>query len=505
LTRWLIALVVVGVGWRTFRYLLQLPIWGDEAFVALNLLDRGYLDLLKPLRFAQVAPVLFMWSELTVFRTLGGSELALRLLPFVAGLASLAVFWKFLKVVGVGRLPAVLALGILSVSYYPVRHSCEIKPYSLDLLMSLCLLLAAARWLAEPDRLRRLLALVILVPLVLALSYPAVFVAGAVSIALLPTVFRRTGWQVRAVYLLYNIAMGGTFLGIYCVVGRGQFTSTGGSANPFWEMWFPPSQPWPLAKWLIAVHTGNLFAYPFGGHDGGSTLTLVLCLIGAYALAQSRRWSLLLLCTSPFALTFVAAAMHRYPYGGSARVAQHLAPTICLLAACGAAASIVWPPRLGVAPRTAAVTLLAGLAVIGVIGIARDVIKPYKTDGDRQVRQIIRDIVADSDPGDEIVAADPHRSIGPTSEWYLRRLGGRVRWDGRIDRDMTSAQRRQLWLMRFGESGSSDASIAQMQRQAPSWILLERTAYTLQLGWSDATIEHCEVLHWARADNPAAR
>src|SRR5579871_2646576 len=77
LTRWLIALVAVGIGWRTFRYLLQLPIWGDEAFVALNLLDRGYLGLLKPLRFAQVAPVLFMWSELTVFRALGGSELSL--------------------------------------------------------------------------------------------------------------------------------------------------------------------------------------------------------------------------------------------------------------------------------------------------------------------------------------------------------------------------------------------------------------------------------------------
>jgi len=29
---------------------------------------------------------------------------------------------------------------------------------------------------------------------------------------------------------------------------------------------------------------------------------------------------------TPAALTFAAAALHRYPYGGSARIAQHLAP-----------------------------------------------------------------------------------------------------------------------------------------------------------------------------------
>lgn len=502
LARWMIALAVLGIAWRSLRYALQLPIWGDEAFVCLNFLDRGYLGLLQPLRFAQVAPVLFMWAELTVCRTLGTCELALRLLPFLAGVSSLFMFRRLLKTAGIGKLPAALAFGILCVSYYPVRHGCEIKPYASDLLISLCLLLGAVSWLQHPERHRWLIALAIFVPFALAASYPAIFVAGAVSVALLPTIVARRDWKARAFYLLYNLAMVGTFLLLYLVVGRGQFVSTGGAANPFWEMWFPPRQPWPLVCWFFSVHTGNLFAYPFGGHDGGSTATLLLCIAGVIDLARQHRRSLLLLFAVPFLLTFIAAAMRRYPYGGSARVAQHLAAIICLLAGCGAADLIAWLPRVGVAPKRSATVAFIVLAGFGIAGMARDIFKPYKTDADRQVRQIVRDIAATAGPADRVIVADPHGSIGPTSEWYLRGLGSRVRWDGDIEaRDLT-APASQLWLLRFGEAGSADDYVAQVQRQAPEWILLERTPYTLQLGWTDATIEHCEVLHWVGLPEP---
>ena len=55
-----------------------------------------------------------------------------------------------------------------------------------------------------------------------------------------------------------------------------------------------------------------------------------------YLWGTGRR-SLLLMLTAPFVLTLIAAALRLYPYGGSARVAQHLAPPICLLAGMGIA------------------------------------------------------------------------------------------------------------------------------------------------------------------------
>jgi hypothetical protein len=144
--------ILVGIAWRSLRYLLQFPIWGDEAFVALNLLDRDYVALTRPLRFVQVVPILFLWVELAAYHLLGGSELALRLFPFLAGLGALALFWPFVRS-SPSPLGGGLALGILAVVSYPVRHSRKITPYAFDLLASLALLVTAASWLREPNRL----------------------------------------------------------------------------------------------------------------------------------------------------------------------------------------------------------------------------------------------------------------------------------------------------------------------------------------------------------------
>src|SRR5207245_6227654 len=70
LKAWFITLVALGILWRTVRYLCQCPILGDEAFVCLNLLDRGYRELIQPLRFDQIAPLLFLCVEATIYRLL---------------------------------------------------------------------------------------------------------------------------------------------------------------------------------------------------------------------------------------------------------------------------------------------------------------------------------------------------------------------------------------------------------------------------------------------------
>src|SRR5262245_27189531 len=143
---WLLLLLALGMASRLVRYLLQFPIWGDEAFVCLNLMDRDYVGLTRTLRFDQVAPLLFLWGEAVVYRLLGGSELALRLLPLLAGVGSLLLFGR-LAFAALRPSAALLAIGILAVSYYPVRHSCEVKPYAFDLFLSLLLLTPAVHWL----------------------------------------------------------------------------------------------------------------------------------------------------------------------------------------------------------------------------------------------------------------------------------------------------------------------------------------------------------------------
>jgi len=490
-------LLVLGVAWRALRYFSQFPIWGDEAFVCLNLLDRDYLGLARPLRFLQVAPILFLWSELTAYRLLGGSELALRFLPFLAGLGSLFLFWRLVRMT-LPPIAGTIAVGFLAVAYYPVRHSCEVKPYAFDLFFALALIVVATRWLRQPERLRWLGGLALLVPFALGLSYPAVFVAGAVSVALLPTVWRLRDAKTWILYIAYNGVMLGSFLAIYLLAGASQYASAGGTENFYWTDWFPPASPLAFLKWLALAHTGSMMAYPAGSRDGGSTVTFLLCLIGIWHLGRVQRWSLLALLLVPFALTLAAAAMHRYPYGGSARVAQHLAPAICFLAGTGAALCIASTARWFGNESRLAVAACGLLAVVGVVGIARDWKKPYKTDGDRLVRQIVSEVALKAGPDDQIVVLDVTTYLCPPFEWYLRRLGDRVQWNGDVDWDRLR-DGGGLWGFSFSRDGSGRAAFeSRLTSSARFAFPTEHQQYDLQLGQGDETLEHCEVFYWKR-------
>jgi 4-amino-4-deoxy-L-arabinose transferase-like glycosyltransferase len=116
-----LGVVVLGLVWRAVRYAMAFPLWGDEAFLAVNFLTRDLAGLGRPLEFKQVAPPAFLWAEYALVRGLGGSEWSLRLVPFLAGVASLGLFWRFCREVATRRVTLV-AVALFAASFYPVRQ-----------------------------------------------------------------------------------------------------------------------------------------------------------------------------------------------------------------------------------------------------------------------------------------------------------------------------------------------------------------------------------------------
>ncbi|MBL9123911.1 MAG: glycosyltransferase family 39 protein [Planctomycetaceae bacterium] len=385
------ALVALGVAVRLVRYLPSWPLWGDEAFVAASLLDRGFLDLLRPLEYHQVAPLLFLWLELSAVKLFGFNELALRLAPMIAGVASVFVFQRLASRVVQG-VPHLLAVGIFAVAYYPVRHAAEVKPYSTDLFASLVLTTLAVEWLVRGKNSWALWALAGVAPLALALSHPSVFVAGGIALALLPVVYQRGELRSWLAYLAYGMALVGTFLLVFVVFTARQYAAESGAGGmgDYWASAFPPlTQPVALVGWLLDTHTGVMLAYPVGGKNGGSALTAICIAVAVGTLWRQRRWALGGVLLAPLGLAFVAASLHRYPYGGSARVMLYMAPAFCLLMGIGGATLIAWGRnvqhrRLAVA---ASVMLLAAL---GVGQLVQGMVAPYKTFWDGQTQGFAR-------------------------------------------------------------------------------------------------------------------
>jgi hypothetical protein len=105
------------------------------------------------------------------------------------------------------------------------------------------------------------------------------------------------------------------------------------------------------------------------------------------------------LLLGPLAFNFVAAALHRYPYGTSPRIALYMAPAFCMLIGLGLAASVktLWTRRL----VPLGYLLVAGaLGLIPIAGIAIDFAKPYHTADDRVHRQIACRLAKQVVPGD---------------------------------------------------------------------------------------------------------
>ena len=443
LRRLTLALLAMGVLWRVVRYLLRFPFWDDEAFICLNFLELDYVGLTHELRNCQVAPLLFLWGELTALRLLGASELSLRLLPFLAGLGSLLLFWRLARQT-LPPLAQMLAVGFLAVAVWPVTMGAVTKPYTLDSFVSLLLLLPAVRWLQYPQQLRWLISLSLATPLALFSSYPVVFVAGAVSLALIATAWRQ-GWKTRFLWIVYNIVLLGGFLGHYFIAGQSQLHSPDRGATTeqgmqdFWAEGFPPSKPLALAKWLLFAHTGQMMAFPIGAQDGGSSLTTLLCLVGIWHFWTSGRRALLVLCVAPFGLGLLAAVLHRYPYGASCRLCQHLAPAVCLSAGMGAAV-LLERLRSAALRRRWIVGICALLLIVGVCGMVRDAVHPYRNVEVAWTRQVMQAFAVETSSGAPIVVLNDPEVTDFLFRWYLEQYGDRVSWSGRIDWEKARAK-----------------------------------------------------------------
>lgn len=442
----LAALLLVGLAWRFVRYALAFPIWGDEAFVAVNFVVRDYAGLFRPLEYGQIVPLLFSWGELAVTQALGFSEYALRLLPFVAGLIALLLFWYFCRRVLPPR-PALLAVGFLAASYYTVRHGAEVKPYATDLLVAVLLNVVAwevyirsrpesgARVMPAADRpawaLNTLprgarawpwwLALLVLAAAAPWASYPAVFVLGGVGLLLTwLLVTRKFALPVLTGWVLFALLMGGSAIAMVQTYAQPHAAAAARLTQiDMWTQAFPPlAEPWKLPVWLVGIHTGNFFAYPVGGRAPGSAATLILFIIGAVYLWRRNRPLLLTLVLTPFVLTFIAAALHKYPYGGSVRTSMYLAPAICLTAGLGlyrvlrwlAPLRHWWVPKMPaiiqkndwrLTPAIYGVCLL--LIVVAIAGVVQDVKEPQKNPEVRISRDAVTQLAARVRPGDQTI------------------------------------------------------------------------------------------------------
>ena len=445
--------VGLGVGLRLLRYLLRFPLWVDEAKLATSLLDRGFVDLLEPLVYGQTSPIGYLWLTLASVKLLGFNEWGLRLVSCAAAIGAILLVRR-----AAGRLltglPLLLAVGLVSVSYYPVRFAGEVKPYSMDLFVAAALLALAVEWWVEPKSARRLWMLALIVPIAITLSNPAIFIAAGIGLGLALPVVRTKNASAIAALAVFGVVALAAFWANYTLVDSGQYEASVDLAytTDFWTEAFPPlGDPVGLAKWLLFAHTGRMFGYPIGFDEGGGAFPFIFFVVGGVVLYRRGRRLPVALLVLPFVVALVAAALRKYPYGLSGRISQWAVPAICLLAPVGFA----WLVARLASPKWKSLAVKGALGFLALFGLAQgvmDIVHPYKAQRDQSARDFARWFWVEKARDAELVCAwndlrlpfaEPRGShiLGNSHHWCNQRIYSlRHRRGGAADLDRLSAK-----------------------------------------------------------------
>jgi hypothetical protein len=411
----LAVVVVLGIGLRVAQYLSHQSLWGDEAYLILNVRGSSFGGLLGRLDLAampQNCPPLLLLVLKLLDRRPAMAEWLLRLPPLVASCAALIFFalaarkilltWRFSSIAATGW--ACFAALAMALSDRMIFQAATVKQYSSDVFCSSVMMYAWVSWRQSRRRTswgherRAWLKFSLLGAALVWVSLPVPMVYLPLALAMLveqkdDATGRR--WRiVRWLACQLPFAVSLALLAGTCL--RNQ------TDPQMWRLWAPALANWhnPLAIPLWLVNRSlQLFAYPLGPLSN----LLPLGLLGAGVMAWRRNWTMLLGLTGPIGVLMIAALARLHPLTGQ-RVTMFVAPFELMLAtvALVAMAQFSWWARPLWWRRAAvalAIYLLAAPTVLAVRHLARQQSKG-------NLRQMIQIVAARRLPGERVYGGD---------------------------------------------------------------------------------------------------
>jgi len=301
----------LGLALRFRQYSLNLSFWLDEAMLALNIVNRNFGGLVRPLDYDQGAPLGFLWIVKTFESVLGNHEYSLRLFTFLAGCLSLFALWWLARQL-IQPVGGVLALLLFASSRYLVSYGTQVKQYAVDVTVTLLLYLLGLSLFKKDARAKDYWLLGFLGALSVWISHPAVFTLGGLGLILMSTAASKKDWRSSLYYAVVSAFWALNFLALYLIQYRSLAANT--YLTNFWADYFMPLSIFAPA-WTID-RLGGLFYNPGGlGLDVPSILILFLFFVGMISLfVRERRWVWVFMLSLLF--TLAASSLDKYPFGG---------------------------------------------------------------------------------------------------------------------------------------------------------------------------------------------
>ncbi len=309
---WAGFVVAIGIGLRSNHLLGGRSLWADELSLALNILDRSFIDLAEPLDFRQMAPVLFLWAAKAATLVFGASDISLRLVPFLCGVGALIVFWR-LTTAHMPGWPAAIATTWFATLDPLIYFSAEFKQYSLDLLVACCLLqagMAASRRGEMIIPVSIALAGIILVWA----SNPSAFILAGIGGAFMISAAINGAYRIVILNAIIASGWGVSFWIQYKLFELGTSETALWMRNEFWvDSFFRIGNTFPSDLFIFGQQLFSILgihrAYNLASHTGLAAFLFIAGLAGLWR--KDKQISLMLAVA--IGATFGASALSMYP------------------------------------------------------------------------------------------------------------------------------------------------------------------------------------------------
>ncbi|MEI6351131.1 MAG: glycosyltransferase family 39 protein [Verrucomicrobiota bacterium] len=323
-----VGLCVIGISLRVFFFLFDKNLWLDEATASLSIVHRGFLGLCKPLEYAQMAPLGFLWAVKSSVLALGDHDLAFRVPSLLAGVLAVLLFQKVVKLaIPEGGIPALAALATFALSPTLIGYVCQAKVYGVDALCSVILLLFGMRAL-QSRRPADSLWLGAVATAVCWFSFPSCFVLGAVGLALMADALKLRDWKRLRASFAATATATLSFVAQYWFIARQPAKVMEGIWANEWIRLAPRTMGELKSNWdLLTQSLADPFGFPF------TSLGLLVLALAIAQVWNRRDWRTALVLGGPVLLCLIGSSVTKYPWIG--RFLLFLVPMSCLATGLG--------------------------------------------------------------------------------------------------------------------------------------------------------------------------
>lgn len=307
------------------QYLQNRSLWLDEAMLALNIIRKSPLSLLKPLDDEQVAPVLFLQIEKLFSHIMEYSEYGLRLFPLICFAVALFLFLRILQNFSTDFLWISLCLLFFSLNANLLYYASEVKQYMTDVFVSVLIPFMVLRDYAKQRQKIMLIGSAGAISLFLSSITPIILFSAGLFLII-------SNWkEIKSTYFsLLSI------FGIWCVFFLGYYFSfvhnhpTKEGMIRFWTQFgggFPP---------LNSGYFNFVFSkiyYHFSIYGKLGIVLFGFFIAGISYMIIKKKFNYLILFILPLMLHILLSTLRQYPLNG--RLMMYLVPYFLITACLG--------------------------------------------------------------------------------------------------------------------------------------------------------------------------